>query len=385
MDEREIQKILIEILYWAVNGTEVNTALVQNIKDDHLACIYRLAKQHDLAHVIANFVYRNKIEIKNEELQTRLKQEELIAVYRHERMKHAYKQICEIFEEACIAYVPLKGAVIRTYYPYEHMRTSCDIDILIHEEELNCAIACLIKNGYCLEKKSNHDVSLYAPNKTHLELHFNIQKDMDGLDCVLKEAWKHTALVQGSHYEFNKDLFVFHMYAHMVGHFLSGGCGIRSLMDIWIMEHKMGLHYSCAEELLKRAGIYKFASEMCNIANQCFGDNERDTLSELVLKYIFKGGVYGTKENYIAVQREQTRSAALYVWKRLFLPYKTMIEIYPILKRRPWLLPFGWIARGLSAIFAGKTRKFALEVIYARNVSDDTLSELAEIRSRLDI
>jgi len=34
--------------------------------------------RHDLAHVVSDFVYRNKIEIKNEELQTRLQQEELI-------------------------------------------------------------------------------------------------------------------------------------------------------------------------------------------------------------------------------------------------------------------------------------------------------------------
>ena len=383
MDEREIQKILIEILCAAVSGADA--APVQNITDDHLTAVYRLAKRHDLAHVVSNFVYRNKIGIENEELRTRLQQEELVAVYRHERMKHAFKQICGIFDEARIAYVPLKGAVIRSYYPYEHMRTSCDIDILVHEEELDRAVDCLVEKGYRCEKRHYHDVSLYSPNKTHLELHFNIQENIDGLDSVLKDAWKHTALTEGSRYEFSREFFAFHMYAHMAYHFLSGGCGIRSLLDLWIMEHRMQLHYSCAEELLKKAGIYGFAVEMCSIANQCFGNHERDAFSELVLKYIFKGGVYGTRENHIAVQKEQVRSSALYVWKRLFLPYKIMIIIYPVLKRRPWLLPFGWIARCFSALFKGKTKKIASELACVSNVSEETISELAEIRSRMDI
>lgn len=205
MDEREIQNILIEILYSAVNGTEANTALVQSISDDQLAAVYRLAKRHDLAYIVSDFVCRNNIGIENEELRTRLQQEELMAVYRHERMQHAYRQICAVFEEACIAYVPLKGAVLRAYYPHEHMRTSCDIDILIHEEDLDCAIECLVKKGYRCEKRDYHDVSLYSPNKTHLELHFNIQENMDSLDAVLKDAWKHTTLVQGSRYEFSRN------------------------------------------------------------------------------------------------------------------------------------------------------------------------------------
>ena len=45
------------------------------------------------------------------------------------------------------------------------------------------------------------------------------------------------------------------MFAHMLYHFISGGCGIRPLMDIWIAEHKMGITYTEAKDLLETAGI----------------------------------------------------------------------------------------------------------------------------------
>ena len=200
-----------------------------------------------------------------------------------------------------------------------------------------------------------------------------------------KHAKKHTKLVQGSRYEFSKEFFVFHMYAHMAYHFLSGGCGVRALLDIWVMEHRMDAHYACAEDLLKQAGIDTFAREMCSIANKCFSLDEKDAFSDLVLKYIFRGGVYGTKDNRIAVKKGEAGNAFLYALKRLFLPYRSMVILYPVLKKLPLLLPICWVARCASAVLKGKGKRIASELERVNDVSDDTLSELAEIRSRLGL
>ena len=250
MDEKKVQHILIEILYAAVNELENNESIKEKITPDMLLAIYRLAKKHDLAHVVSNFVHKNKIEI-DQELQVRLQREEIMSVYRNEQMKYAFGVICSAFDEAGIAYIPLKGSVIRPYYPYESMRTSCDIDILIHEQDIDFAVRCLESKGYRCGNKHYHDISLYSPNKIHLELHFNIQENIDSLDAVLKNAWSYATLTKGSRYDFEKEFFVYHMYAHMAYHFLSGGCGIRSLLDIWVMEHKMDATYLCAGRLLR--------------------------------------------------------------------------------------------------------------------------------------
>ena len=53
--------------------------------------------------------------------------------------KAEYENLCSAFEKAQIPFLPLKGSVIRKYYPEAWMRTSCDIDILVHDEDVGRA------------------------------------------------------------------------------------------------------------------------------------------------------------------------------------------------------------------------------------------------------
>jgi hypothetical protein len=269
---------------------------------------------------------------------------------------------------------------LRAYYPEENMRTSCDIDVLVREDNLESAICVLEAIGYRRENRHYHDVSLYAPNGTHLELHFNIQENMDSLDAVLKDAWQYAEPASGSKYDFHNEFFVFHMYAHMAYHFFSGGCGIRSLLDIWIMEHNMGLEFNCAEVLLKKAGIYTFAQEMSNIANHCFSDLDS---SDQILSYIWRGGVYGSKLNHIAVQKRKDGSSCAYILKRFFMPYSSMLILYPILKKLPILLPFCWLHRAAKIIMNGKSANIAKEMVCVNQISRDELDEISKICMRL--
>ena len=384
MEEKDVQQLLMEILYVTVNDVEDVDFIKQRITPKALVYVYHLAKKHDLAHVISRFVSHCQIPV-DPELKMKLQREEFTSVYRLENMKYAFEEICGAFEEAEIAYVPLKGSVIRPYYPYESMRTSCDIDILIHEEDLETAINRLEAKGYACGTRKYHDVSLFSPNKIHLELHFNIQENKDHLDAVLKDAWNYATPTTGARHAFSKDFFAFHMFAHMAYHFTSGGCGVRSLLDIWVMEQKMGFSYSCAKDLLEKAGIYSFAMEMSRLSKQYFTDNRRDAFADLVLDYIFKGGIYGSVGNQIAVYRSKNRSSVGYLFKRLFLPYKTMVHGYPILKKAPYLLPFCWIARWLGAIFGGKSKRIAREMSHLKEVSDENVAGLKEMCSRLGI
>ena len=205
---------------------------------------------------------------------------------------------------------------------------------------------------------------------------------MDFLDAVLKDAWQYAELVGGSRYAFSREFFVFHMYAHMAYHFLSGGCGIRSLMDIRIMEHRMGADYKCAEKLLKKAGIDTFAREMSGIANRFF--SERDA-SDPILSYIWRGGVYGSKKNQLAVQKTRSGSAVSYLWKRIFPQYRVMIISYPVLKKIPILLPFCWLCRGWKTIVKGKSARLAKEAACVNRISEDDIAEITEICNRLGL
>lgn len=384
MDEREVHHILIEILYAILKGTEDTESIKIRLTPEILESIYLLAKKHDLAHVVSNFIHCNKVDIE-QQLWKKLRKEEYLSVYRNEQASRAFKEICSIFEENNIAYIPLKGSVLRPYYPYESMRTSCDVDLLIHESDLELAINSLETIGYHSIKRNGHDVSLFSSNHVHLELHFNLQENMDNLDTILKDAWEYAIPVTGTQYRFSDEFFAFYIFAHMAYHFTSGGCGIRSLLDISIMEHKMGISYLQAKKLLDNAGIYHFASEMSKLAELYYTNGKPDAFSDLLLKYIYRGGIYGSIDNKIAVKKAQKNSTVFYLLNRLFLPYKSMCILYPFLKNHPYLLPFCWISRWLKAVFGRDSKRIFTEISYSSNVSNKKVEDIKNIRTRLGI
>ena len=384
MDAKTLQDIFIKILRSELNETELDSAVKDQLTPDVLSALYSLSKRHDLAHIVAYSLYKNGFGNESE-IYSKFSQENVGAVYRYIHMNYALKEIYNTFNEEHIPYIPLKGSVIRPYYPEESMRTSCDIDILIKEENLDAAIDALVQKGFKRGEKNYHDVSLYSPNNIHLELHFNIQEDITSLDIVLKDAWKYATLKHNSYYEFTKEFFLFHMFAHMSYHFLGGGCGIRPLMDIWIIEHKMGITYTEAKDLLEKAGIYRFASEMSNLSEICFSDRHKDDFTDIFLSYVFDGGVYGTAKNKITIKKAKTNNTFIYALKRLFLPYRKMAFLFPILKKVPILLPFCWGIRFIKMLFGGKARTTMNEIKTANNVSDNEIDIMQKMRSRLGL
>lgn len=384
MELTAIQDIFIKILSSELTETELDDSVKEQLTPDVVAALYSLAAGHDLAHIVFSSLYKCGLK-KDDATYTKFYQKAIMSVHRNEQMKYEFGQICDTFDRASIPYIPLKGSFIRSFYPQESMRTSCDIDVLVKEEKLESAMDALVQKGFRCGERNYHDVSLFSQSNVHLELHFNIQENIDKLDAVLKNAWQYARLTDGSRYKFTDDFFVFHMFAHMCYHFLSGGCGIKSLMDIWIMEHKMGITYECARELLEKADIYRFAEEISKLAEICFSGKPKDEFSDTILSYIFSGGVYGTSQNKIAVKKSKSKSTLLYAFQRLFLPYKSMVILYPILHKLPFLLPFCQIARWCKMLFGGKAKHTIRELKTVNNVSDDKINTIILMRERLGL
>ena len=160
---------------------------------------------------------------------------------------------------------------------------------------------------------------------------------------------------------------------------------MRSLLDVWVMEHKMGIPYSCAQALLEKAGIYQFAAEMSKLAELCFTQNERESFSDPLLEYIFQGGLYGSAEKCIAFDKYKNGSSVAYAIKRLFLPYKDMVRAFPYLKKAPFLLPLCWMIRLIKVLFGGESKRIVSEMTYATKVSDERFAEITAICTRLGL
>ena len=138
--QRMIEKAFFALLCFEINGEELEDELNNLITPEILPALFKLAKRHDLAHLIGDALDKNGLLEEGSEAQKRFLRERNMAVYRYEQIQHEFEQICDVLVKAEIAFIPLKGSVIRPLYPEPWMRTSCDIDILVKEENLSAAI-----------------------------------------------------------------------------------------------------------------------------------------------------------------------------------------------------------------------------------------------------
>ncbi len=384
MEEKQLQSAFLELIRAELTETAPDAQTVAAITTEMLPALYRLAKKHDLAHVIAPALRKLGL-FCDPSASAHFERAEMLVTYRHAQMQYAFSQICDLFDKYEIPYIPLKGAVLRPFYPRETMRTSCDIDILIHETNLKKAVSLLQEEGYTQNGKSVHDVSLYSQEGIHLELHFNLLENVPQLDAVLKQAWSYAEYKEGCCYELKPAFFLFHQFAHMSYHFLAGGCGVRSLMDIFVACHRMHLSYDDAQELLARAKIDTFAREIICLCDALFSGQPLDETQEKIVSYICYGGVFGNEENKAAVKKSKTQNTLKYALGRIFLPYRMMKVRYPSLKKLPFLLPFYWIGRFFVMAFGKKRKRVVHELETRSNVTQEKATEMKKMRHHLGL
>lgn len=352
MNCENLQIILIKIIRAALTESELDASVLSEFTDDMLPSLYKDAQRHDVAHIVAKVLDKYHM-ISDNKMLEKLRRREFLAIYRVQKSKEQLELISNVFNNEKIPFIVLKGMALGVFYPDENMRTSCDIDILVHESDLERAYSKLIEKGYTLKYKGYHDVSLFSPSDVHLELHFNILENMENIDSVLKDAWDYAVPDSEYRYRFSDDFLLYYLIAHMLYHFTQGGCGIKSIMDLWIIKHKMGIDINSAKPLLEKANILTFAQEMNLFSDICFSGNPSSDFHNTLLDYIIKGTVYENEKNKLAIKKNKYGGALKYIFKRIFLPYELMVNIYPNLQKKAFLLPYYWVKRLVCNIQKG--------------------------------
>ena len=142
----ETSKVMFALLRSAVCDGLLSGEEISLYSPDILPEITYLAQKHDVIHLIVFALKKNGLlDEGNKSLESKM----LTAVYRCERLKYEQTKLCTALEQAEIPFIPLKGSVLRQYYPEPWMRTSCDIDVLVHKEDLQRVVSYLSDNlGY---------------------------------------------------------------------------------------------------------------------------------------------------------------------------------------------------------------------------------------------
>ncbi|MBQ8797857.1 MAG: nucleotidyltransferase family protein [Oscillospiraceae bacterium] len=349
------EAVLFALIRSVICGETVNQEIKAACTPELLENVYTLASKHDLVHLVGQAV--SKLDLPESEALTKCKQTAMRAFVRYMQQNNEYTQVCQVLEEANIPYIPLKGSVLRDYYPEPWMRTSCDADILVKEDILDTATELLIqKLGYRSGSKSDHDISLYAPSGVHLELHYDtIQEryEVNGCREVLAKIWNHAAPREqdSCHLWLTDEMFYFYHMAHMAKHFEVGGCGVRAFLDIWIMNHKMSYDKGKRHALLKEGGLLQFAQAAEKVSECWFSNAKPEEMDVTISDYILRASLYGDKANRAALGQAKNGGKLKYLLtQRVFMPYAYLKDEYPILKQKKWLTPAYQVVRWIRML-----------------------------------
>lgn len=382
----DITHILFSTLRSVFHGNQMSDTDKKSVTKEALPELMRIAQKHDIAHLTALGLLNNKLV--DPEIKPQIQMFTFTAAFRYEKLNYELKRACDTLEKAKIPFIPLKGAVMRKYYPEPWMRTGCDIDILVHKKDLKNAVSYLVENlEYTKHRQNSHDVSLFTTSGTHIELHYELIENglANSASKILADVWDTVTPKEGCsyYYEMPDDMFYFYHIAHMAKHFENGGCGIRPLIDLYILDSIMGADIEKRDALLEKGKLLRFA-QMARKLSRVWLENDRlDYVTEKMQRYIIRGGLYGTNENRIAVQQQKKGGKLQYALSKIVIPYNTIKFHYPILQKHRWLTPIMQVRRWGKLVFCGHAKRAICELLYNKSISksqaDDIKVFLSEV------
>ena len=389
--QRTVEKVFFALIRFEINGDELCDEVKNLITPEILPALFKLSKRHDLAHLIGDVLDQNGLLPDGSEAKKRFLQERNMAVYRYEQIQYEFEQICDVLEKAGIPFIPLKGSVIRQYYPEPWMRTSCDIDILVQQERLEEVENLLV--GILNYKKHGigaHDVQFYSESGVHLELHFSLiefQKfeQQKKAKLILDQAWKEVETSKNSIKTLSGEFFFFYHMVHMFNHFIGGGCGVRFFIDTWIIQRVIDINDVRLNEFLRTANLVKFFEGILQVVNAWLGKGKETSIVIDVQEYVLYAGMYGDIKNRIAIEQGKKRNKISYVLKRLFLSYEELRFQYPIINRYKILTPIYQMVRWCRLLFGKNKSKPLMELRLNREISEEQKNRATRIFLDLDI
>ena len=372
---RPVIDVMLSLLRFELGSGVALTAEERELATNEIDSLFKLSKSHDMEHLVADALSRQGLLVGDGEAVKKFGKSQMLSIFRYERINYDYLAICRVLEEAKIEFLPLKGALIREFYPQPWMRTSCDIDILVREESLDAAIAALAeKLAFKWDgTREYHDVSLFSPSGVHLELHFSILEHMEQIDGVLARVWDYAATCDGAQYEMRltNEFFMLHHITHMAYHFVNGGCGIKPFLDLAVMKDKLDVDAEKLGALLSECELADFYASALKLTDVWFFGAEATSTTERMQEYILTGGVYGTAENKIAADRGKKGGKIGYMLGRIFTSTDNLIIRYPSLAKHRWLMPIYQVRRWFGIIFCGRFKRSVRELQLSSGISDD--------------
>lgn len=375
-----------EILIYLMGCSLQNTKPEESpLAHTDLEALFRLARAHSVSAMVCMALEQtDAFRCAEESIRLKWLDAKNKAVRKNMLLDAERHRLEKEFAEHGIWYLPLKGSILKDWYPKFGMREMADNDILFDASKRKEVKAIFVNRGYTIKgyDKSNHDEYEKPPIynfEMHVELYHTAyeklrEKYVDVKQRLLPDA--------ENPYRFHftpEDFYVF-VIAHAYKHYSVSGTGVRTLADIYIMNRKLGktLNRDYVESELRELNILAYERESRELARKLFESAELPTEANLseaeqqMLAYYLGASTYGTIKNRTLnqMQKLQPDGGAItaqtkrkYLISRIF-PGREWCKAYaPTVYKYPVLLPFFWVWR--LAVKSVKRRDIAKQELKA--------------------
>lgn len=367
---------LIKLIISVCNNKKDDTIELAN---DEVKIVIKIAAFHSLDSLIYAALKLNNIEIPKE-------LEELHKTYSIKALTQdcELESICTELSKNKIYHLPLKGAVMRTYYPVGWMRSMADLDILVDVNELKHVGEIVKELGYEVEHLGgNHDSYMKKPFM-NIEIHRAMVDEQYHMHDYYLDIWNKVIKDNYSCKLSDEDFYIFNII-HAGKHFSHGGTGLRVLVDLhYYLAVHQDLNFEYIYQELAKVSFDTFGKLLKDLSDALFSYQELDEDKYILLEYIIDCGTYGTVQNssvtgVIKEEDEDLEKAKKnYLLQKIFPPYKIMVRRNPCLKKVPILLPWFWITRLIKGMFHFKT--YNKQVKGIKNIDQTQVEKIKRIK-----
>ena len=343
-----------KLLSSVLNGTEP-IALPEGMR---LEALYEFQSEQNVS--VMTYSALQKLGYSAEQLKA-FQDDYKLNVLREARFELAGQQVFEALEKVKIKFLPLKGVILKNYYPNPAMRSFTDIDLYIGDQTEKVRNL-MFSLGYELKSDVGNEHVYVKKPSLHFEMHTSLFPDDYDFDGYFDDPFIHAKPKEGTScsYEYYPSDFYIHVFAHLYKHFTYGGCGLRQFMDIYVLTKKWQLDFDYIEKELKSINLDGFYETVNKLNNFLFdGEKPSEELFEIA-EYVFNSGTFGTHEHQMGLDFQKdtaNEQQSLKGWKIKYFLHRwqmtipQMKERYPILKKCILLLPFCHIHKFFRAIF----------------------------------
>ena len=273
------------------------------------------------------------------------------------------KKILDAFEANGIRYLPLKGIVLKKYYPALGIREMSDNDILIDASGALSVRRIMQKFGYsCSDYGKGHHDS-YKKNPFYLfEMHRSLTDELDWKEyavyyrSIFDRLQKDDDNGYGYHFS-DEDFYIYHII-HAKIHFDTAGIGLRELVDLFVLQQRFGdsIDKAYIGRELAALGADSFERQLVAAMQSVFFDKQSELTENEILDYMISSGAYGTYRNLLdntidrSMAQHRKRGKLYYIKERFRTPESMLRDRYPFFYRHRRLEPVLWIYRPVKKL-----------------------------------